>query len=189
MTNNYILRRIRYTFDFNDKTMIAIWALADTVVTREEISVWLKKDEDPEFKNCSDRNMAIFLNGLINKFRGKIEGPQHAPDSRNNNNNILRKLKIALNLNEDEVLAILALAEMELGKSELTAFFRKEGHKHYRRLQDQMLRRFLQGMEMKYKKPVSEASAEPSESFASDPVTASEPKEQVNSELWGKSSS
>jgi len=187
MTNNYILRRIRYTFDFNDKTMIAIWALADTVVTREQMSVWLKKDEDPDFQNCSDRNMAIFLNGLINKLRGKKEGPQKAPESRISNNIILRKLKIALNLIDDDVLAIMALAEMELGKSELTAFFRKEGHKHYRRLQDQMLRRFLQGMEMKYKKPTTEAPAEPSESSASEPEAAPAPKEQVNSDVWNKS--
>jgi len=183
MTNNYILRRIRYTFDFNDKTMIAIWALADTVVTREQMSIWLKKDDDPDFQNCSDRNMAIFLNGLINKLRGKKEGPQKAPESRINNNIILRKLKIALNLIDDDVLAIMALAEMEMGKSELTAFFRKEGHKHYRRLQDQMLRRFLQGMEMKYKKPATETSAEALvEKIPTEPA----PKEEINSDVWSK---
>ena len=183
MTNNYILRRIRYTFDFNDKTMIAIWALADTVVTREQMSIWLKKDDDPDFQNCSDRNMAIFLNGLINKLRGKKEGPQKAPESRINNNIILRKLKIALNLIDDDVLAIMALAEMEMGKSELTAFFRKEGHKHYRRLQDQMLRRFLQGMEMKYKKPAKELTKEAASEKA---LVDSAPKESVNSDVWGK---
>jgi len=183
MTNNYILRRIRYTFDFNDKTMIAIWALADTVVTREQMSIWLKKDDDPDFQNCSDRNMAIFLNGLINKLRGKKEGPQKAPESRINNNIILRKLKIALNLIDDDVLAIMALAEMEMGKSELTAFFRKEGHKHYRRLQDQMLRRFLQGMEMKYKKP---ATDKPAEVPVEKKPTESAPKEVINSDVWNK---
>jgi len=183
MTNNYILRRIRYTFDFNDKTMIAIWALADTVVTREQMSIWLKKDDDPDFQNCSDRNMAIFLNGLINKLRGKKEGPQKAPESRINNNIILRKLKIALNLIDDDVLAIMALAEMEMGKSELTAFFRKEGHKHYRRLQDQMLRRFLQGMEMKYKKPATETSTEAQAEKA--PIEPA-PKEEINSDVWNK---
>lgn len=183
MTNNYILRRIRYTFDFNDKTMIAIWALADTVVTREQMSIWLKKDDDPDFQNCSDRNMAIFLNGLINKLRGKKEGPQKAPESRINNNIILRKLKIALNLIDDDVLAIMALAEMEMGKSELTAFFRKEGHKHYRRLQDQMLRRFLQGMEMKYKKPATETTSDSSVDSVSEEQS---PKEKINSDVWGR---
>jgi len=184
MTNNYILRRIRYTFDFNDKTMIAIWALADTVVTREQMSIWLKKDDDPDFLNCSDRNMAIFLNGLINKLRGKKEGPQKEPESRINNNIILRKLKIALNLIDDDVLAIMALAEMEIGKPELTSFFRKEGHKHYRKLQDQILRRFLQGMEMKYKKPSTEET--PAESPFDIAPTESTPNEEINSDVWGK---
>ncbi len=186
MTNNYILRRIRYTFDFNDKTMIAIWALADTVVTREQMSIWLKKDDDPDFLNCSDRNMAIFLNGLINKLRGKKEGPQKEPESRINNNIILRKLKIALNLIDDDVLAIMALAEMEIGKPELTSFFRKEGHKHYRKLQDQILRRFLQGMEMKYKKPATETSEE---ALVEKTPTETAPKEQINSDVWNKPTS
>ena len=47
MTNNDILRRIRYTFDLSDSQMIAIFNQADHEVTREEISDWLKKDDDP----------------------------------------------------------------------------------------------------------------------------------------------
>ena len=43
MTNNDILRRIRYTFDFNDSKMIAVFKLADYQVAREQISDWLKK--------------------------------------------------------------------------------------------------------------------------------------------------
>jgi hypothetical protein len=38
LTNNDILRRIRYTFDFNDTKMIAVFGLADHQVTREQIS-------------------------------------------------------------------------------------------------------------------------------------------------------
>ena len=152
MTNNYILRRIRYTFDFNDKTMIAIWALADTVVTREQMSIWLKKDDDPDFQNCSDRNMAIFLNGLINKLRGKKEGPPLPPEKRLNNNIILRKLKIALNLKDTDILEILKLADFNLGKHELSAFFRKPTQKQYRLCKDQILRNFLHGLQLKYRK-------------------------------------
>ena len=71
MTNNDILRRIRYIFDFNDAKMITIFGLADHKVTREQISDWLKKDDDPAYKACSDTQLAIFLNGLINHKRGK----------------------------------------------------------------------------------------------------------------------
>lgn len=151
MTNNDILRRIRYTFDFNDTKMIDIFAKADVEVTREEISDWLKQDEDPAFKACVDLQFASFLNGLINDRRGKKDGPQPEPEKRLNNNIIFRKLKIALNLKDDDILEIMSLADYNISKHELSAFFRKAGHKHYRECKDQILRRFLQGAQMKYR--------------------------------------
>ena len=68
MTNNDIIRRIRYIFDFNDYRIIAIFALAEVEVTRELISNWLKKDEDPAYQACNDIMMATFLNGLILEY-------------------------------------------------------------------------------------------------------------------------
>ena len=151
MTNNDILRRIRYVFDFNDKKMISIFALADYEVTREQISDWLKKDDDPDYKNCSDTQLAIFLNGLINHKRGKKDGPQPTPEKKLNNNIIFRKLKIALNLKEEDTLALLKLADLKISKHELSAFFRREDHKHYRACKDQVLRNFIKGMQLKYR--------------------------------------
>ncbi len=151
MTNNDILRRIRYIFDISDTKMIAIFALADYPVTREQISDWLKKDDDPAYKNCSDTQLAIFLNGLINDKRGKKEGPQAEPEKKLTNNIIFRKLKIALNLKEDDTLKILKLAGLIISKHELSAFFRREDHKHYRLCKDQILRNFLNGCQLKYR--------------------------------------
>ena len=151
MTNNDIMRRVRYIFDFNDSTMIALFGLADQQVTREQVSAWLKKEDDPGYEKCGDRLLAIFLNGLIIDKRGKREGPQPKPESRLNNNIIFMKLKIALNLKAEDVLAILGLAEFCLSKHELSAFFRKSGHKQYRECQDQVLRNFLKGMQLKYR--------------------------------------
>ena len=54
MINNDILRRIRYTFDFNDSKMIAIFGSADHPVTRAQISDWLKKEDDPAYRKCND---------------------------------------------------------------------------------------------------------------------------------------
>ena len=150
MTNNDILRRIRYIFDFNDTKMITIFDLADHKVTREQISNWLKKDDDPGYKACSDTQLAIFLNGLINHKRGKKDGPQPTPEKKLTNNIIFRKLKIALNLKEEETLALLKLANLSISKHELSAFFRREDHKHYRVCKDQILRNFLKGMQLKY---------------------------------------
>ena len=151
MTNNDILRRIRYTFDFNDSKMIALFGLADHKVTRGQISDWLKKEDDPAYQKCSDTQLAIFLNGLINDKRGKKEGPQPEPEKRLTNNIIFMKLKIALNLKAEDVLAIMDLADLRMSKHELSAFFRRPDHKHYRDCNDQILRNFLKGMQLQYR--------------------------------------
>lgn len=151
MNNNDVLRRIRYTFDFDDSKMIAIFGLADDQVTREQISDWLKKEDDPAFQECSDTQLSIFLNGLINDRRGKKEGPQPKPEQRLTNNIIFRKLKIALDLKAEDILEILVLANVRISKHELSAFFRKPGHKHYRDCKDQILRNFLKGVQLRYR--------------------------------------
>jgi uncharacterized protein YehS (DUF1456 family) len=151
VTNNDILRRIRYTFDFSDSKMIALFALADHQVTREQISDWMKKDDDPAYQKCSDILLATFLNGLINDKRGKKEGAQPEPEKQLTNNIIFNKLKIALNLKAEDILEILALNGFRLSKHELSAFFRKPGHKHYRACKDQCLRSFLKGVQLKYR--------------------------------------
>jgi uncharacterized protein YehS (DUF1456 family) len=151
VTNNDILRRIRYTFDFNDSKMITVFGLADHQVTREQISDWLKKDDDLAFKACSDAQLAIFLNGLINDRRGKKEGARPEPEQRLTNNIIFRKLKIALDLKAKDILQILDLTDVHISKHELSAFFRKPGHKHYRDCKDQVFRNFLNGIQLKYR--------------------------------------
>jgi uncharacterized protein YehS (DUF1456 family) len=151
VTNNDILRRLRYIFDFNDSKMINLFDLANLEVTREQVSDWLKKEDDPAYKNCTDTQLASFLNGLINDKRGKKEGPQPKPEKRLTNNIIFRKLRIALDLKADDVLEIMELANLHISKHELSAFFRKPDHKHYRDCKDQILRNFLKGIQLKYR--------------------------------------
>jgi uncharacterized protein YehS (DUF1456 family) len=151
MTNNDILRRIRYIFDFNDTKIIAIFGQAGLEVSRDQISDWLKKDDDPAYKACNDTLLATFLNGLIIDMRGKKDGPLPEPEKKLNNNIIFRKLKIALNLKEEDTLAMLELANLKISKHELSAFFRRENHKHYRVCKDQVLRNFLKGLQLKYR--------------------------------------
>ena len=157
MNNNYVLRSIRFTFNFGDSKMISIFGLADQEVTREQVSAWLKKDDDPAFKQCRDTQLAIFLNGLINDMRGKREGAQPEPDKRLTNNSIFMKLKIALNMKAEDVLEVMDLAGFPMSKHELSAFFRKPGHKHYRECKEQILRNFLKGIQLKYR-PDAQAS-------------------------------
>jgi len=164
MTNNDIMRRIRYAFDFDDTKMIALFAMADQKVTRQQISAWLKKDDDAGFVECSESELTLFLDGLINDRRGKKEGPQAKPDLRLNNNIIFRKLRIALNLRDEDILALLSLAGFPITKPELNAFFRKSDNRHFRVCKDQILRNFIKGVQLKYRpdnaaeKPVKKES-------------------------------
>lgn len=159
MLNNDILRRIRYTFDFNDSAMISVFAAADHEVTREQVSDWLKKEDDAAFKKCTDRELAIFLNGLINTKRGKKEGVQPEPESRLTNNMIFMKLRIALNLKAEDVLDIMKSVDFDMSKHELSAFFRKPDNKHYRECKDQILRNFLLGVQQRFR-PQEQGDAE-----------------------------
>ena len=150
MTNNDVLRRIRYTFDFSDSKMISLFALAGETVTREQVSCWLKRDDHDDYKGLKDYLLATFLNGLINDRRGVKEGEPAPIEKEMPNNIILRKLRIALNYVDEDMLSVLELADFRISKPELTAFFRRPGHKHYRICKDQILRNFLQGLQIKY---------------------------------------
>ena len=150
MNNNDIFRKLRYTFDFSDSKMIEIFALADYEVNRSQVSDCLKKEDDPSFLELSDNQFAIFLNGLIIDKRGKKDGPQAIAEKRLNNNIILRKLKIALNLKDDDILEILNSVDLKISPHELSAFFRNPNQIQYKICQDQILRKFLHGIQLKY---------------------------------------
>ncbi|OYT11335.1 MAG: hypothetical protein B6I18_04590 [Bacteroidetes bacterium 4572_112] len=152
MTNNDILRRLRYTFDITDSQMIKIFADAGKEVDRSDISNWMKKEEDPAYKNLVDKSLSYFLNGFIINRRGKKEGPLPNAESKLNNNIILRKLKIALNLKDDDVLELLSYADFRLSKHELSAFFRKPTQSQFRKCKDQVIRNFLHGVQIGFKK-------------------------------------
>lgn len=62
------------------------------------------------------------------------------------NNDILKKLRVALKMRDDEIIHVLSLVDFEISKSELGAFFRSEDHPKYMDLQDQILRKFLNGL-------------------------------------------
>ena len=152
MNNNDVLRRIRYTFDFDDSKTMAVFGLAGPEVSRAQISDWLKKEDDPDYRKCSDQQLATFLNGLIIDKRGKKDGSQPEPETHLSNNIIFRKLRIALNLQAEDVLKLVNRGDFRISKHELSAFFRKPGHKHYRECKDQVLRNFLKGMQLEYRR-------------------------------------
>ena len=154
MTNNDILRQLRYALNINDSTMIEIFKLADHEIEQSNLTGLLKKEDEEGFVNCSDDVLGYFLDGLILHKRGRNEinpGETRKSDSRLTNNAILKKLRIALELKEDDMLAILRLAGVDISKPELTALFRKERHRNYKECGNQFLREFLKGLSIRYR--------------------------------------
>lgn len=72
------------------------------------------------------------------------------------NNDILKKLRVALKLRDEDIIQILKLAEFDVSKSELSALFRAEDHPNYKECGDQILRYFLNGLIVFMRGPASE---------------------------------
>ena len=62
------------------------------------------------------------------------------------NNDILKKLRVALSLRNDDIMEILSLVDFEITKGALGDLFRKEDHPGYVEAGDQILRNFLNGL-------------------------------------------
>jgi uncharacterized protein YehS (DUF1456 family) len=153
MINNDVLRSIRYMLSLNEQKMLIICELAEFPVKSFEITAYLKRDEEEGFMECPDLFMAHFLNGLIYFRRGKDES-RPAPEVTTpiTNNIILKKLRVAFELKDVDMHAILEEAGFPLTKPELSAFFRNENHRNYRECGDQVLRNFLKGLTMRVRK-------------------------------------
>ena len=115
-----------------------------------QISEWLKKDDDPDYKPIYDPQLAVFLTGFIIQKRGKKEGEEPKSEKKLNNNIVFRKLKIALSLKDEDIMEILELVDFRMSKHELSAFFRNPTQNQYRPCKDQVLRNFIHGLQVKY---------------------------------------
>ena len=58
----------------------------------------------------------------------------------------MKKLRVALQLRDDDIIKILALVDFKIEKTELSAYFRDEEHTNFRPCGDQVLRNFLNGL-------------------------------------------
>ncbi|MBM7456028.1 uncharacterized protein YehS (DUF1456 family) [Oceanisphaera litoralis] len=148
MTNNDILRRVRYALDLPDQQAIALFSLGDVTIDEAQFLALLAKEEDANYHSCSNEQILGFLDGLILKNRGPRQGgpAPRAEQAEPINNQVFKKLRVALELKEEDILGLLSLAGFEVRKPELTSLFRKPGHKHYQACGDQFLRNFLQGL-------------------------------------------
>jgi uncharacterized protein YehS (DUF1456 family) len=151
--NNDVLRSIRYALDLGDAKVVEIIKLAGLEIEQSDLASFLKKEDEEGFVQCDDEVMLSFLDGLITYKRGKMEprpGQDNKPE-RLTNNTILKKLRVAFELKEEDMHKVLELAGFSVSKPELSALFRMKGHKNYRACGDQLLRNFLKGLAVRHR--------------------------------------
>ena len=152
MTNNDILRSIRYMLDLSDKRVLEIAQLSDPSLSLDkvELMAFMKKEDEDGFVMCSDPFLGHFLDGLVVHFRGRDDSKPARPiENRITNNIVLKKLRVAFELKDVDMHEVFESAGFPVTKPELTAIFRQPGHKHYRACGDQMLRNFLKGLTLR----------------------------------------
>jgi uncharacterized protein YehS (DUF1456 family) len=154
MARNDLLRSIRDALNIDDATMIQIFSHAGRPVGQSTIIALMKTEDQDDYIPCSDPVLGLFLDGLIIHKRGRQDGqstPAEKPVPLLTHNAVLKKLRIALDLKEDDLIGILKLAGVVISKHELTALFRKQGHKHYKECNDRFLGDFIKGLALRHK--------------------------------------
>ncbi len=156
LTNNEILRRIQHALNLKNAQIIKAFEQADFTVAAEQVNNWLKAESEKSFAKMKDKDLAVFLNGFINLKRGKKEGEQPKPEQHLTNNMIFMKLRIALNMKNEDVLDALELMGISLSKYEIGAYFRKPNNKNYKVCGDELLCDFLNGVQFTQRPDSSE---------------------------------
>lgn len=145
MNNKELLKEIVETLKISDEEVVEILKLGEVT---DEIAI------DGVFVKCNNETFEGFLNGFIIYKRGpkeekpgaKKKAPLPIKVRKSVNNVVFKKLKIAFALTNEDLVEIYEKANVRMTKNDLTTYFRKEGHRHYRALDDRYLRVFLEGV-------------------------------------------
>src|SRR5690606_13260836 len=116
MINNDIIRSVRYILNVPESKLIDIFKLADLTVTPTEVSAYLKHEDEAGFIKCDGKVMTHFLNGLIYFKRGKDPSRPPLGFEIPTNNVALKKLRVAFELKDEDILEILKSAGMNVSK-------------------------------------------------------------------------
>ncbi|WP_070094224.1 DUF1456 family protein [Pseudomonas monteilii] len=150
MNHNDVLRSLRYMLKVSDAQMAEIIGLTGLEVSAESVATYLKKEDEADYVRCPERVMAHFLDGLVIHRRGRDDSrPAQPIEVPVSNNTILKKLRVAFELKEEDLHVILKSVNFPVSKPELSALFRKVGHDNYRPCGDQLLRNFLKGLTLR----------------------------------------
>ena len=159
MNNNDLLIELKNSLDLNHEEMLEIFTLSGITMSKDKLNLYLKNSkayqqsqETEAIVRCDFNTLESFLNGFIIFKRGPKENGGEVIKTmnlRNANNLVLKKIKIALEMSSEDVLKVINLNHDRMTKGELTTYFRKEDHKHYKKCNDKLMGAFLEGLKNK----------------------------------------
>ncbi len=151
MQINDILFKIKKALSLDEKSMQDAYALANYEMSSERLSNILKRRQDKGYEEATYEELGVFLDGLVILKRGpsdKVQKDDAVVELTNNL--ILKKIRVAMELKEAELLILFALAEVTLTKRQIGSLFRKEGSKNFKACSDELLMAFLDGLDEFY---------------------------------------
>lgn len=149
MKNNLILRSLTQLKSRPVPELTELFALVNFDLSPYDMPAYLKDEDEEGYLPCPDVVLNHLLEALRIHFRGLREGemlPLEIPAEAQDNNTILKKIRIALNLQAQDLDDIFETAGLGCSRHEVSALFRKPGHKHYKVCTDEMLVAVLQGL-------------------------------------------
>ena len=150
MDNNAILRSLRFALRLQDEDVMRLFRLGGWELSLEATQARMGREGEPGAVYCVDDALGAFLDGLVLDRRGPPPADRPPPPPVPlTNNEVLKKIRVALELKESDVVTALALADMRLSKGEVRALFRSPAHPNHRQAGDQLLRRFLRGLTLR----------------------------------------
>jgi len=154
MTNNSALQKIQFAFRLELADVLRIFGLVNYPADTKMATGYFIDNKHEDFVACPNQALAAFLDGLIIERRGPSEKnpvPAEFPKLALDNNDIFKKLRIAMDLHAEDIEVVLGRASVDLTNIDLSAFFRKKGHKHYKVCSDKILESFLIGIRIAFK--------------------------------------
>lgn len=114
----------------------------------------LLEEDEEGYQKLPTSALASFLEGLIIEFRGPRtdkEGNILPPtlSKHLDNNTILKKLRIALELQADDMQDLFDDAGFDFSRHEISAYFRAPDHKHYKNCPNDVLMGFLTALQIR----------------------------------------
>ncbi len=151
MKINDILFKIKTALSLDNKTLLKAYALVEYEMSEERLENILKRHQAEGYEEATYEELGLFLDGLVILKRGEPTTPSNDDEVFELTNNlILKKLRVAMELKEAELIIVFALAEVNITKRQIGSLFRKEGGKNFKVCSDELLLAFLDGLDEFY---------------------------------------